>query len=287
MKKQLSWEWWQTTADKPAALFVAITHAGLIALVTTYFLFPKYFSWSGIYVFVIMYVISGLGITLGYHRLLTHNSFRTFATLRRFIALCGCLALQGGPARWIGNHRKHHQCSDRKGDPHTPKDGFNWAHALWAVSKDPPDFNPLALATDITSDPFLKYLHTGLWMLPQICVSILICIIGYYVGGLAFSVSWLLWDLARVTMVYHITWSVNSAAHTWGYRTFDTNDQSRNLWILNLPSLGETNHNDHHKFPNSARHGQKWWELDPTWWIIWCMEKVNLAWGVKRPKSLS
>lgn len=255
----------------PTLIYMAIVHLGALAA-------PFCFEWSALFIFLFLSWATGcLGITLGYHRLLTHNAFNTFPWLRRTLAVLGNLASQGPPIQWVADHRQHHQFSDMPGDPHSPIDGFWWAHMGWGfVPKEPNDAQEQwkHYAPDLVSDPFMRALT---WLfLPMIIVS---GVLLYALGGWP----WLVWGLfLRLVVTLHVTWAINSVCHYVGYRNYPTHDQSRNVWWLSLASFGESWHNNHHAEPATANHGHHPWEPDHTYWLIGQMERVGLAWDVKR-----
>lgn len=279
MKKFLYW--WKHRAQKTVTVSIVTLH------VLAIFAFYPFFSWSGFAIFLALYFVTAcLGITLCFHRLLTHRSFKTPKWFERFLILCGCLAWQGSPISWIGTHRAHHAHSDQEGDPHTPQHGFNWAHVLWTFNKEE-KFDPLDYCKDLQQDSFIMDLEKWFW-LPQITLTLIVYDLGYIYGGWQTGISWILWGTAiRTVAVFHATWFVNSASHTWGYRNYsDTKDNSRNLWWVAILSFGEGWHNNHHKFQTSAAHGLRWFEIDPTYLIIKLLEKVKLASKIKLPKEV-
>jgi stearoyl-CoA desaturase (delta-9 desaturase) len=220
-----------------------------------------------------------LGVTLGYHRLLTHRSFQCPRLITYFLTVAGALAGQGGPISWVANHRKHHQFSDRKGDPHSPKEGFFWSHMGWLFKRSEMDIpeNYKKYAPDLDRDPFLRFLDRAH---PKLLILLAIGL--YLWGGLPF----LVWGISvRMVFLYHSTWFVNSATHTWGYQSFKTNDDSRNLWWVSLLAFGEGWHNNHHAFQSSARHGLRWWEFDLTYLIIRTLSFFGLAKQIKTASS--
>lgn len=232
-----------------------------------------FFEWSAIAVAAALtFVALSWGIGMGYHRLHTHRGYKVPKPLEYFFALCGTLALEGGPIFWVATHRIHHQFSDKEGDPHSPRDGSWWAHILWMVLGEPMHNDTARMskyAPDLARDPFYRWLNTYHW-LPLTLSGIALLAIGGW--------SWVLWGVfARVTFGWHVTWAVNSATHLWGGRRFETRDDSRNLWWVALLSFGEGWHNNHHAYPTSARHGLAWYELDITWMQIRLLEKLGVA----------
>ncbi len=235
-----------------------------------------FFTWPAVFTALALYWISlSLGIGMGYHRLLTHRSYKTPKWVEYFLATCGTLALEGGPMFWVATHRIHHQFSDKEGDPHTPRDGKWWSHIGWMLVGNATHCNVdecSRYAPDICRDRFLVLLSKYHYV-PLAIVSILLLAF----GGLPF----LLWGVFfRVTMGLHATWMVNSLTHFWGSRRFATRDGSRNNWLVAFLSFGEGWHNNHHAHPTSARHGLAWYEIDLSWWEIRFLEITGLATSV-------
>lgn len=234
------------------------------------------FSWQALAVCVILHwMTGGLGITLTYHRLLTHRSFTVPKPVEYFLAIIASLACQGGPVSWVGAHRLHHSRSDMLGDPHSPREGFFWSHMGWCVTRNKiiDDFETYSKhAPDLAKDPvhvFLDRVHI-LW-------TFLLAAGLYAWGGWSFVV----WGIfVRLVLVYHCTWLVNSAAHVWGYKTYDSRDDSRNLWWVALLTYGEGWHNNHHAHPRLARAGHRWWEIDMTFYAIRTLQFLGLAYEV-------
>lgn len=240
-----------------------------------------------------MYLITAVGITVGFHRLLTHRSFQTSRPMEYLFAVLGSMAVQGPVISWVADHRKHHAHTDEEGDPHSPHVGHDggvrgvlaglWhAHTGWLMStQGRADWK--RYAPDLYED-------AGMRTISRRFVSILLAglalpaLAGYLVSGtLAGAATGLLWGgLVRVFFVHHVTWSVNSVCHFLGSRRFDTDDRSTNVFWLALPSLGESWHHNHHAFPRSAVHGLKRWEMDPSGVIIAALEKLGLAHNVVR-----
>ena len=231
---------------------------------------PATFSWSALGVAVFLYwVTCGLGISMGYHRLLTHRGFETSKAFYYLLAILGTMNYQGGPIHWVGIHRVHHRDSDTEDDPHSPRHGFVWAHLLWCLCHDPLGRDTTEAAKDLKKDRFLVLLNRWHWV-PQVFLSVVL----YAIGGW----SWFIWGVAvRTVFTYHATWFVNSASHTWGYKNFATKDDSKNTWWVAIVSWGEGWHNNHHAHQRSARHGLRWFELDPTWWTLLLLEKIRVV----------
>jgi sn-1 stearoyl-lipid 9-desaturase len=256
----------------PSAIFLTSVHILALGAFFT-------FSWKALAVCVVLHWITGgLGITLGYHRLLTHRSFKVPKLLEYFFAMMGNLACQGGPIEWVVAHRLHHAYSDKEGDPHSPLKSFLWAHMTWCYYKNnmiTDKATQMKVAPDMAKDPVYQWMDRT-----HILWTVLLGAGLYAMGGWSFVI----WGIfVRLVLVYHCTWLVNSAAHVWGYRTYKANDQSTNLWWVALITYGEGWHNNHHAFQYSARHGLKWWEFDSTYLMIQILEKLGLATAVKLP----
>ena len=239
---------------------------------------PFCFSWSGLAVGLVLYAITAMGITLGYHRLLTHRSFTAPVWLQYVMVTCGALSCQAGPAVWVAIHRQHHASSDQHDDPHDASKGFWWCHMGWMLKLTPRRLNEewtARLASDVLSVPYYKFLDRYFFYISAFFVIGL-----YHIGGW----SWLLWaGFLRIAAVFHATWLVNSAAHSFGYRSYETDDRSTNCWWVALLTFGEGWHNNHHAFPRSARHGLKWYEVDLSWVVLSALQKMGLVEKVKTP----
>lgn len=260
-----------------AMIWLGLIHVGVLAA-------PFTFTVSGLVLVVVLHwLCGGIGICLGYHRMLTHGSFNTHPWVRRLIATIGCLAGEGPPMMWVANHRLHHARSDQEGDPHSPREGSWWSHALWLAfrvgGKDGSEYFR-KWAPDLYRDRYIRSLDYG-FVPVNIVVSLAIMGIGYALGGWTLAMSWLVWGVfVRMVFVLHSTWLVNSASHMWGYRNYETRDDSRNNWWVALLTYGEGWHNNHHAHPRMAKHGHKWWEFDMTFLTIRGMQALGLAWDV-------
>jgi stearoyl-CoA desaturase (delta-9 desaturase) len=240
-----------------------------------------------------MYLLTATGITVGYHRMLTHRSFRTHKPTEYVFAALGSMAVQGSVIAWVADHRKHHAHTDVEGDPHSPHVGHGdgmagvlrglWhAHTGWLLSEHGrADWKKYA--PDLYEDPGMRLINRRFVSLVFVGLAIP-ALAGYLLTGtLLGAATGLLWGgLVRVFFVHHVTWSVNSVCHFLGSRRFEVEDQSTNVFWLALPSLGESWHHNHHAFPRSAVHGLRRWELDPSAVLIAAMERVGLAWNVIR-----
>jgi stearoyl-CoA desaturase (delta-9 desaturase) len=256
-------------------------------------------SWEGLLrptdliVFAVMYVTTGLGITVGFHRHFTHRSFKAGGVVRAVLALLGSAAVEGPVISWVADHRKHHAFADRQGDPHSPHvdHGVGWAGALrglvhahigWLFRHDQRGARA-RYAPDLLADPVIRFVDRTfvLWALGGLAVAFGL---GVAIGGtVAAGLTALLWGGGvRLFLLHHVTYSINSICHVFGRRAFDTRDESRNVFWLALPSFGEAWHNNHHAFPTSARHGLSRFEIDPSALVIRGLEACGLAWDVVR-----
>jgi stearoyl-CoA desaturase (delta-9 desaturase) len=281
-----------TRVEKGANLgAVVVPFAATIAAIVL--LWNSLVSPADLVIAAIMYLLTAAGITVGFHRLLTHRSFQTSKPLEYTFAILGTMAVQGPVISWVADHRKHHAHTDEEGDPHSPHVGHDggvrgvlaglWhAHSGWLMStQGRADWK--RYAPDLYEDRGMRTISRRFVLL--ILASLAIpALAGYIISGtLLGAFTGLLWGgLVRVFFVHHVTWSVNSVCHFLGSRRFNTDDHSTNVFWLALPSLGESWHHNHHAFPRSAVHGLKKWEPDPSAFIITVMEKMGLARNVVR-----
>ncbi len=256
---------------------LALIHVGALAA-----FIPALFRVSDIAVAAILaYMTGALGVTLCYHRVLTHRSLRLRKPLEYLLALFGSLALQGDPIRWVAIHRKHHAHADHDDDPHNIHLGFRWAHVDWLYRHNvalPSEDEIARYAPDLYADPFYRALqHIALPL--QLALAIGLFLLGGW--------SWVVWGVfVRLVVCYHSTWFVNSAAHMLGYRSYRTTDRSTNCWWVAALTFGEGWHNNHHAFPFSARHGLRWFEVDMTWWHVRLLQFLRLADRIRIPSEL-
>jgi stearoyl-CoA desaturase (delta-9 desaturase) len=245
-----------------------------IHLVALLAFFPSFFSWGAVGVFLLLYWVTAcLGVTLGFHRLVTHRSFQTPKWLEYFLILCGTLSCQGGPIAWIGLHRIHHKYSDTTPDPHDSNKGFWWSHMGWMLFDSPANQDLERYTQDIKDDPFYQFCEK--YFIP---IQVVFGLLLYWWGGWSFVI----WGVfLRLAVVFHVTWLVNSATHKFGYQTHESNDHSTNCWWVALLTFGEGWHNNHHAYQYSARHGLEWWEIDLTWNTIQLLQLLGLAKNVK------
>ncbi len=249
--------------------YMAVLHLGALTA-----LLPGTFSWSAVGIMLFLHWVTGcLGITLGFHRLVTHRSFQTPKWLEYFFILCGTLSCEGGPIDWIGMHRLHHLHSDKIRDPHDSTKGFWWSHMGWMLYHIPIRSEVPRFTRDINTDPVYRFFNQY-FILIQVALGLAL----YAMGGWSFVV----WGIfVRIVAVFHCTWLVNSASHMFGYQSHESDDRSRNCWWVALLTYGEGWHNNHHAFQHSARHGLGKWEIDITWMIISLLQKLGLATKVK------
>lgn len=248
------------------------------------------FSWEGLGLFLVLSFITGCcGITFGFHRLLSHQSFKAPKFLKYIAATIGCLTLQGGPIRWVATHRLHHKNADTPSDPHSSEEGFLWSHLVWNFYKQP-ELNSFEeykrLAPDMASDKVFCFLDQHFFILYML-FNVLIFASGWLIRDLDLAWSLFFWGgLLRVVYVWHITWLVNSATHYWGYKSFESSDQSRNNWWVALLTFGEGWHNNHHVYPRSAKMGFTPFEFDLTYGLIKLMHRLGLASHIIEKKTV-
>jgi len=289
-------------APVSTALSPAVYIANLIAIigpivglvVAMLLLWGWGFSGTALGLLLGMYLITGLGITVGYHRLFTHRSFETNGFIKMVLGVLGSMAVEGPVLQWVAHHRCHHQYSDVDGDPHSPNQhgmgvlgmlrGLWHAHVGWVFRPDAPDL--MGYVGDLKHSKLIRVISVlfPLWVLAGMIIPTVL-------GGVI-TLSWsgallgFIWGgLVRIFLVHHLTWSVNSVCHLWGTRPFRTNDQSRNNFLFGILALGEGWHNNHHAFPTSARHGLRWWQIDISYWMIRGLVLLRLAWRVKVPSA--
>jgi stearoyl-CoA desaturase (delta-9 desaturase) len=265
----------------------------LALLIVAWQVWGEWLGWNDIVVFLIMYVLTGIGITVGFHRLLTHRSFKTTPLVKGVLVSLGSAAIEGPVISWVADHRKHHAFSDRPGDPHSPHvdHGSGWrgalkglvhAHVGWLFLHTHRG-RRTRYAPDLIKDPVVSAIDKRF----VLCVAggfAAPFFLGWALGGtLRDGFTGMLWGGAvRVGVLHHATYSINSLCHFFGRRRFATKDESRNLLWLAPLTFGEAWHNNHHAFPTSAEHGMRRWEIDPSAWVIWALEKAGLAWDVVR-----
>jgi fatty-acid desaturase len=275
----------------PMATGVVVVH-----LLTLLACLPYFFSWIGVaLVFVGNYIFCSIGIGAGYHRCLTHRAFQCPKLFERTLALLGVCTLQESPALWVAIHRMHHQHADDVPDPHSPLVTFFWGHMGWlfivnSQFERAPNYE--RYAQDLLRDPFYRRLERNeLWFFVYAAHALIILAIGFGAGWLwtgntaaafQFGMSVLVWGVfVRTVYCWHITWGVNSVAHMWGYRNYETGEDSRNNWLIAIATNGEGWHNNHHADSRSAAHGfHRWWEIDITYLTIMVWERFGLVWNV-------
>ena len=257
---------------KKIVMLVVVIVPFLATLFAIWLLWDRAVNWTDLALLVAFNVICGLGVAVGFHRMLTHRSFQSHPVVKFILLAFGSMAVEGPALEWAATHIKHHAHSDRDGDPHSPVEGFWHAHMGWMFNRSPAD--PNVYCRNLVKDPIVVFISRTfiLWV-------VLSLVIPFAIGG------WtgLLWGgLVRIFFTHHITWSVNSVCHTFGKREFETRDRSRNEWIVGLLGFGEGWHNNHHAFPRSAFHGLHWWQFDLSGYVIWTLERMNLISDVYR-----
>ena len=243
-------------------------------------LWQRAVQWTDLALLATMYILVAIGVTVGYHRMLTHRSFTPHPAVKFVLLVLGSMALEGDAITWTATHTKHHALADRPGDPHSPLDGFFHAHLGWIFAE--PDADPKVYCRHLLRDRMVVFVSRThlLWVALALAIP---CAIGGALGGWLGALTGLLWGgLVRQFLTHHVTWSVNSICHTFGKRAFETNDASRNEWLVGLLAFGEGWHNNHHAFPRSAFHGLRWWQFDLAGYVIRLLERLGLAHDVYR-----
>jgi stearoyl-CoA desaturase (delta-9 desaturase) len=275
-----------------AAVFVPFA-ATIVAAV---FAWGSFLHVRDLVIFAVMYLTSALGVTVGFHRHLTHRAFDTSKPLHYALAIMGSLSVQGPVLAWVADHRKHHTFSDEEGDPHSPHagqgagvagmfTGLYHAHVGWLFETNG-QAEKRRYCPDLASDPGMRRIHRAFPVIVYFTLAIPFAAGWIWGGSLDAGLEALLWaGFVRIFLVHHITWSINSLCHFFGAQRFDTGDHSTNVFWLALPSLGEAWHHNHHAFPRSAFHGLRWYELDPSGWVILGLQKLGLVWNVVRVDS--
>ena len=265
------------------------------------FIFALWLLWGGavtardLAILAVFYVLVGFGVTVGFHRMLTHRSFEARPWLRATFAVLGSMSVQGAVIHWVADHRRHHTFTDEEGDPHSPhlNEGEGWrgvltglwhSHVGWLFEDQ--HSSARRYAPDLRKDPLIRWIDKffPLWVVLGLVLPFLagLAISG---GSLTAGLTAFLWaGLVRVFLLHHATWSVNSICHMYGRRPFATEDQSRDNWLVAIVALGEGWHHSHHAFPTSARHGLRRTQLDPSYALIKVFEKLGLVWNVKEPR---
>jgi fatty-acid desaturase len=298
--KMIALRWPETTVEPVQIRWRYAIGIPLIHLLACLAFVPWLFSWTGVAcAFFGLYLFGTLGINLCYHRLLTHQGFVAPKWLEHCLAILGVCTLQDTPACWIAMHRIHHQHSDEQSDPHSPLVSFLWGHCGWLMVKNR-DFLNLnyyqRFTRDILRDPFyMKLERNENWLWIYLASVAFFFFLGLGVGwptsgfamaGVQFGLSLVVWGVfVRTVLTWHLTWSVNSVTHVWGYQNYETGDSSRNNILVGLWSNGEGWHNNRHAGPRAAAHGHKWWEFDITWMTIRLLERLGLVTQVVRPRA--
>lgn len=269
-------------------------------LVIPFAFFTYFFSWWGIvWLFVGNYLFTSMGIGAGYHRLLTHRGFKCPKWFEYTLTTLGVCSFQDSPGRWVLVHRVHHQYSDHQPDPHTPRVSAFWSHMGWLFI----DNRELSTAAaydrycrDLMRDPYYLWLQRSYnWVWVYLAHAVVFYGVGVLVGWLmhgtlagAIQVGliWVMWGvIMRTIFTWHVTWGINSFSHMWGYRNYETREDSRNNWLFAFLTNGEGWHNNHHADPRSAQHGHRWWEFDVTWCTLRTLEKIGIVRDLVHPNN--
>ena len=267
------------TLFKAVALVVVVVPF-LATLLAIWLLWDRAVHWSDLLLLVVMYTVVAFGVTVGYHRMLTHRSFVPHPAVKVILLVLGSMALEGDALQWTATHTKHHALADREGDPHSPLEGFVHAHLGWIFAET--DADPRRYCKHLLQDRLVLFVSRThlLWVVLALAIPFTL---GGLLAGWVGALTGLLWGgLVRQFLTHHVTWSVNSVCHMFGKRAFATNDRSRNEWVVGLLAFGEGWHNNHHAFPRSAFHGLHWWQVDVSGYLIWTLERFGLAHEVYR-----
>jgi stearoyl-CoA desaturase (delta-9 desaturase) len=251
-----------------------------------------WYHWSDLTLFALMFLVTAIGIEVGFHRLFAHRSFKTNGTVRVLLGIFGCMAAQGPIAYWVSHHRLHHLHSDDEGDPHSPVRpgagrwqqiaGLLHAHITWMFTIKRASVG--VFARDVLSDRQLRFVDRGYWTWLSLGILLPGVVNWIWVGTPIAAVTGVLFGgLARLFIVNQAIYSINSICHTFGSQPFRTGDESRNYAPLAIPTLGQSWHNNHHAFPNSARMGLTWWQIDIGYWVIAALRRVGCVWDVFVP----
>jgi len=264
-------------------LLIVVVVPFLATLVAVKMLWDRAVHPSDLILLAVMYSFVALGVTVGFHRMLTHRGFKPNPVVKFIFLVLGSMSLEGPAVEWAATHTKHHAESDKEDDPHSPTAGFFHAHVGWLFKDRQAD--PKVYAKHLLNDKMVMFVSNTFLMWVALSFAI-----PFFIGGLAsghwntnLALSGMFWaGLVRVFLNHHVTWSVNSVCHTFGKRDYETPDQSRNEWVVGLLAFGEGWHNNHHAFPRSAFHGLKWYQFDLSGYIIWTLERVGLIKDVYR-----
>jgi stearoyl-CoA desaturase (delta-9 desaturase) len=291
---------WPATVARRPLLWRYVISLSLMHALALLAVLPWFFSWTGVVLCAVGVIFFGQGINLGYHRLLAHNSLavpKWFEWSLVTLALC---TMQDTPVKWVTSHRHHHKFSDVEADSHSPMTGFWWSHMGWLFLQNSATRGVMAYKNychDLVDDPYYRLLERD-WRLPVLvylahaflfyAAGVVIGWLdtGTLMGGIQLGLSYLVWGvILRTVIVWHITWSINSLTHVFGYRSYDTRENSRNNWLLGYVASGEGWHNNHHHDSASASNRHRWWEFDLTWCVIWTLERLGIATNVIRPRA--
>src|SRR5579864_1855876 len=262
----------ESKVNHKAYILIIVTVPFLGTILAICSLWQRAVNWLDLLLMVTMYTLTAFGVTAGFHRMLTHRSFRPHPAVKLVLLILGSMAVEAPPIEWASTHIKHHAQSDREGDPHSPVDGLFHAHLGWLFKDRFAD--PKQYCSYLLKDPLVVFVNRTFFLWITLSLLIPFAIDGW---------TGFLWGaLVRIFLGHHMTFSVNSLCHTFGQREFETNDRSHNEWVVGLLAFGEGWHNNHHAFPRSAFHGLHWWQLDLSGYLIWTLERLGLAYDVYR-----
>jgi stearoyl-CoA desaturase (delta-9 desaturase) len=281
----------QSTTEKVIlGVFIVLPFLAVAAAVPV--AWGGWLGWHDVVIAVAMYALTGHGITVGFHRYFTHKSFKPNRALKIFLALSGSMAIQGPVVRWVADHRKHHKFSDREGDPHSPwrygdtvpalMKGLFYAHMGWLFDSE--QTSQRQYAPDLLKDEDIVKISRRFPLLVAVSLALPLVIGGLWSWSWQGALTAFFWgSLVRVSLLHHVTWSINSICHAVGERPFKSRDKSGNVWWLAIPSMGESWHNLHHSDPTCARHGVLPGQVDTSARIIWLFEKLGWVSAVRWP----
>ena len=280
------------TATAVVVMWATVLGPYLALLIAAIWVATLPYRWLYLGVFAGCYLLTGFGVTIGYHRLLAHKAFSTYSPVSTLFLIFGSMAMQGPPIRWAATHRRHHQSADHDGDPHSPHlhgtgvravvMGMWHAHTGWLLTPNPD--NSFRSVRDLLRNETVRFVDRYYLLWQAIAWAVPLGIGFAVTGTVGGALACLFWGVfVRIAMLHHVTWSVNSVCHFFGYRSYASGDESRNNPVIAVLAMGEGWHNNHHAFPTSARHGLAWWEFDPSWMMIRGMELLGLAWNVRKP----
>jgi stearoyl-CoA desaturase (delta-9 desaturase) len=268
--------------DLRTTLLFSLVVVGTIIAVPTFAYFFGY-SWLDWTMFILLYIVSGLGITVGYHRLMAHRSFKCHNWVKRGLLIAGGLALQNSALKWAPDHIRHHARCDKEEDPYNAMLGFWYSHCGWLFWKDP--YRDDKYATKLKQDPLVMWQHRHYYAIVISGLALPLVVGFLYDGWLGGLSCFLLAGLGRTFFVLNSTFFINSICHLWGNQPHGTSDSSRDSWLVSVLTFGEGYHNYHHMYQSDYRNGSKWYNFDPSKWLIWGLSKLGLAYDLRRQST--